>query len=152
VLLTLTLLASIAVAVPEELPDAPFSTSTIEPVMLAVHAPKPPRKVDGAQWSLLASDASLRLLDAASTLRADRYPWNHENVLPAYLSHHAPAMYGFSAGIVGFNWLVAHELKQHGHSKLARLPYMIDIGVEVPSLRNFALPTTPHVVTMRKVK
>jgi hypothetical protein len=129
-LLTLALLASIA-----PLPEAP----------------KPQPKHDYIGWSLLASDASLRLLDAASTLRADACTCNHENVLPAYLSHHAPAMYGFSAGMVGFNWLIAHELKQHGHSKLARLPYMIDIGVEAPSLHNFALPThTVPTTIMRR--
>jgi hypothetical protein len=119
-LLTLALLASIA-----PLPEAP----------------RPQPKHDYAGWSLAASDAALRITDAYSTTRVLRCTCNHEIVLPDFISHHAPVMYGYSATVVGFNWLLAHELQRHGHNKLARLPYLLDIGIEAGALHNFTLPT-----------
>jgi hypothetical protein len=157
-LLTIALLASIA-----PLPEAPVDqiadfSSSLAPMSIefinmrqsTTHRSFIVRAFgDKTGLELFSDDVTLRMLDSASTLRADACTCNHENVLPAYLSYHAPAMYSYSAGIVGFDWLLAHELKQHGHSKLARLPYMIDIGIEAPSLHNFALPA--HTVTMRRM-
>ena len=60
-------------------------------------------------------------------------------MLPVYWSHHAPVMYAYSAGVVGFNALLSHELKRHGHQKLARMPFVVDIAVEAPAMRNFTL-------------
>lgn len=149
--LAIALLAlSTAAAYASELPDAPFSSSTIEPVMLAVSsAAKPHPHHDYMGWSLLASDGGLRLADAIGTNRALRCTCNHEDVLPDAIAHHPAAMYAYSGAVVGMDWYLARELKRHGHSKLARLPYIVDIGVELPTLSNFALPT--HSTTMRRM-
>jgi hypothetical protein len=103
-------------------------------------APKPQPHHDYLGISLLASEASLRTLDAYSTVRANRCTCNHETSLPQSWANHAPIMFGYSGGIVGVNWFVARELQRHGHNKLARIPYLIDIGREAPLMHNFALP------------
>jgi hypothetical protein len=102
-------------------------------------APKPHH--DYVEWSLLATNTTLRLLDAYSTIRDNHCTCTTELILPPFISKHTAVMYTYSMTVVGVDWLLTRELKHHGHRKLARLPYIVDIGVELPALHNFALPT-----------
>jgi hypothetical protein len=60
-------------------------------------------------------------------------------MLPDVISHSTAGMWAYSAGIVGFDWMLARELKAHHHNKLARLVYAVDITIEVPAVVNNVL-------------
>ena len=67
------------------------------------------------------------------------------------IAYNPALMYGYSGAVVGVDYLIAHELKRHGHARLARIPYLVDMSIEVPNLRNFALPTRPPTSTARRM-
>ena len=118
-----------------------LSTSAYASIAPLPEAPKPQPKHDYMGWSLLAGAATLRMLDAYSTERAHRCTCNEEVSLPKVIAYNPALMYSYSGAVVGVDWLIARELKRHGHAMLARIPYLVDMSIEVPNLRNFTLPT-----------
>jgi hypothetical protein len=105
--------------------------------------PDAPKPHDYVEWSLIATDVTLRGLDAYSTRKVLTAPChcNHEDVLPDFISHSTGMMIGYSATVVGFDYLLSTELKKHGHNKLSKFVYVVDISVEAPTLHNFSLRT-----------
>ena len=119
-------------------------------------APKPQVKkhaMDRTDWTLLGTDATLRITDAYSTRRFLSCPTSvcheEEKVLPDFISHHTATMYAYSATVVGFDYLLSRQLKRHGHTKLAKLVYITDIAVEAPTLSNLTLPIKPKANVVR---
>ena len=86
-------------------------------------------------WVLLGADAGVRGLDAYSTRRMLERG-GHENILPGVITNHTSTTVGYSAGVVVFNWWLGHEMRKHGHPKLARAVPIIDIGIDAPGAVN----------------
>ena len=91
-------------------------------------APKP--QVDRLEWSLLAADGGVRVLDVYSTRRM-LSQGNHEVLLPREIADHTWALSLYSAGMVGLQYGVARFLVKHRHRRLAHAVTMVDIGEEV---------------------
>ena len=129
-----------------------LSTAAYASVAPLPEAPRPQPKHDYMGWSLLAGATTLRMLDAYSTERAHRCTCNEEVSLPKVIAYNPALMYSYSGAVVGMDWFIARELKRHGHTRLARIPYHVDMSIEVPNLKNFALPTQPHISTARRLQ
>jgi hypothetical protein len=82
----------------------------------------PSRKVD---FALFAYDATARALDVTSTQHFLRVG-GHEKELPPVISNHPAVMSLFEASVIVVEVYGAHELRKHGHPKLARLVPLID--------------------------
>jgi hypothetical protein len=84
-------------------------------------APKP--SIDRVEWSLLAADASMRVLDVYSTHQMlDN--GNRELFLPSAIASHTPAMVTYSASMVALDWWVARKLSHR--QRLVHLVTLID--------------------------
>jgi hypothetical protein len=94
------------------LPDAPISHS--EPIS----------KTD---WSLLAGDTSVRLLDTYST-RWMLKRGDQEIFLPPAIVNHTATMAVFSLSVVAVNWYGMRLMERHHHPKLGHLLMAVDIG------------------------
>ena len=100
----------------------------------------PKKHFNKTKIALVSTDLTLRILDAYSTERALENPRNHEQTLPNFIVKSPTMMYSYSIGVVGVYSFISTELERHGHSKLSLAPYIVDIGVEAPTLHNFTLP------------
>lgn len=94
---------------------------------------KPSSFADHILWTLFAADASARALDAYSTQRALQCSCNREVVLPDSISHNAGALWAYNETVPLFNLALSRLLNHYGHKRLARLPFVIDVGLEVPA-------------------
>ena len=88
-------------------------------------APQPQPKFGIADWSLIATDASVRALDVISTHRM-LTQGDHELILPKFIANHTPVMAAYSSGCVASDYFWARTLTKHHHPKLARLVVAVD--------------------------
>ena len=103
-------------------------------------APRPQRVTDRTEWSLLAVDAGVRVLDVYSTHQMITRG-NHEVFLPDAIAHHTPVMAAYSAGAIALNWWVARRLERSHRARLAHFVTLLDIGQDAPlAIHNLCLP------------
>lgn len=99
---------------------------------------------DRTDWTLLSLDASARTLDTISTRLMLTAPCrcNHEMFLPPFIANHTAVLAVYGAGIVGVNIFAAHELKKHGHPRLAKVILAVDAVQDAPwAIHNLFLPS-----------
>ena len=92
-------------------------------------APRP--HLDRTQWSLLASDATMRGLDIYST-RAALSEGRRDLFLPHWIAGHYATMTLYSGGLVYAQYWVARKLVAHRHPKFADAIMMADIVQVTP--------------------
>ena len=91
----------------------------------------PDAPMDRTEKVLLLADAGSRALDVYSTHQMLANGWQ-EIVLPRGLTAHTPVFAVYSGATVAADWWVARRLERHGHSKLAHVVTMVDIGQDAP--------------------
>lgn len=76
---------------------------------------------------LLAGVMAMRLLDAQST-HSMLARGNREQILPAAIAQHQPAMYAYSIGAGALETVAIIVLKRHNHQRLARMLAIADMA------------------------
>src|SRR5271155_3137327 len=97
----------------------------------------------------LAYDAVGRLvLDPWSTNRA-LGRGGYETELPPPIANHPAMMVTYGAAVLAAEWLGAHELRKHGHPKLARMIFAVDGSMDMyASVNNFRIQRAAAVARM----
>ncbi|HKF46833.1 MAG TPA: hypothetical protein VKB38_05700 [Terracidiphilus sp.] len=144
------LLASCAVSVPAEFPDAPIAAPAAAPsasdpaaafVRRAGTEQVPPRRVSAWLIAGFALDGAARGLDAYSTHRALEDTNNHEMILPGAIVRSQPALYASGVSIVLAEYVGCRLLTAHHRERLARWVPYVDVAAVLPfAVHNLSLP------------
>jgi hypothetical protein len=114
--------------------------STVAAQAQVLDAPRPSPKLDKVERQLLTAYAADRALDVASTHYMITRG-NHEVIMPRELVDSTPAFAGYSAVMVGTEYLGVRLLNKRHHRKLAKVMLVFDVATNAGlSIDNFTLP------------